>query len=210
MKRYDFDWTYVGIERNEREDGDWVRYEDALAFYSKELDRAYAEGRGDEREEAMAAMQRAKVAYYMHGRDQAAEFARHAGYPELASSIGANWAAPGWLPPLCRSCDGSGEREVFVQSGGSMPENAADGYDETVPCPDCRGTGTVNAKPGPGETVAGAQEPNEHESVLSDEEIEEGLRDHGVTVYGPRAEDFVAGARFVLSRIGKQQESEKQ
>lgn len=54
MKRYDFDWGYVGIEQRESEDGDWVRYEDALAFYSKELDRAYAEGRKDERERCEA------------------------------------------------------------------------------------------------------------------------------------------------------------
>jgi hypothetical protein len=50
MKRYDFDWGYVGIEQHEREDGEWVRYVDALAHYSKELDQAYAEGRKDERE----------------------------------------------------------------------------------------------------------------------------------------------------------------
>lgn len=28
MKRYDFNWGYVGIEQREREDGDWVRFED--------------------------------------------------------------------------------------------------------------------------------------------------------------------------------------
>lgn len=51
LKRYDFDWGYVGIEQREDELGEWVRYRDALAFYSKELDRAYAEGRKDEAQE---------------------------------------------------------------------------------------------------------------------------------------------------------------
>lgn len=53
MKRYDFDWGYVGIEQRASEYGEWVRYVDALAHYSKELDHAYAEGRKDEREEAL-------------------------------------------------------------------------------------------------------------------------------------------------------------
>jgi heme oxygenase len=51
MKRYDFDWGHVGIEQRESEDGEWVRYVDALAHYSKELDHAYAEGRTDESKE---------------------------------------------------------------------------------------------------------------------------------------------------------------
>lgn len=51
MKRYDFDWGYVGIEQREDEYGDWVRYEDALAHYSQELDHAYAKGRTDESKE---------------------------------------------------------------------------------------------------------------------------------------------------------------
>lgn len=60
LKRYDFEWGYVGIEQREDEYGDWVRYGDALAFYSKELDRAYAEGRKDEREQILEEMRVAR------------------------------------------------------------------------------------------------------------------------------------------------------
>lgn len=127
-------WKYASLSSSGAGDA-------AVETTDAALQDAYAEGRKDEREEAQAALMRTRVAYYMHGRDQAAEFARNAGYPELASSIAANWAEPGWLPPLCESCGGEGDREVFVQSGGSMPWNAGDGHDETVNCPDCKGTG---------------------------------------------------------------------
>jgi hypothetical protein len=79
MKRYDFDWNYVGIEQRESEFGEWVRYEDALAFYSKELDNAYAEGRKDEQERCASLCESLKsgdstyaVAYYDNALDDAA------------------------------------------------------------------------------------------------------------------------------------------
>jgi hypothetical protein len=79
MKRYDFDWGHVGIEQHEREDGEWVRYKDALAFYSKELDAAYAKGRKDEQERCATLCDSLKggdsayaVAYYDNALDDAA------------------------------------------------------------------------------------------------------------------------------------------
>jgi hypothetical protein len=50
--------------------------------------------------------------------------------------------------PDCPACSGSGEREVFVRSGGSMPENAGDGYNEIVNCPDCNGSGNAGVAAG--------------------------------------------------------------
>jgi hypothetical protein len=47
MKRYDFDWGYVGIEQRESEYGEWVRYVDALAYYSEALDEAYLHGKAN-------------------------------------------------------------------------------------------------------------------------------------------------------------------
>jgi hypothetical protein len=47
MKRYDFDWGYVGIEQRENEYGEWVRYVDALAYYSEALDEAYLHGKAN-------------------------------------------------------------------------------------------------------------------------------------------------------------------
>lgn len=77
MKRYDFDWR-VGSECSESEYGEWVRYEDALAFYSKELDRAYAEGRKDEQERCTALCESLKggdssyaITYYDNALDDA-------------------------------------------------------------------------------------------------------------------------------------------
>lgn len=52
------------------------------------------------------------------------------------------------LDPACReetciACGGSGEREVFVQSGGQMPWDAGSGHNEAIDCPKCNGTGAV-------------------------------------------------------------------
>jgi hypothetical protein len=165
LTRYSMGFFQGSPAMFQQPDGDYVRWSDVQAAPS--VGQPATSSRGKAAPAPVVPTDeliRMQMAYYMHGRDQAAEFARNAGYPELASSIAANWAAPGWLPPLCGSCDGSGEREVFVRSGGMLPENAGDGHDETVNCPDCNGSGFA----APSADRAAAPAPV---ATLTDEEL---------------------------------------
>lgn len=61
-----------------------------------------------------------------------------------------------------------------------------------------------------GRSLLAAEDAKPVEPVaLSDEQIESGMRQHGITVWGPYAEAFWAGARFAESAIDAARSADK-